>query len=92
MTREERAEKLLQDFGEQIIYSKNGGHVRCRPTVSTCIKLILVYADEIRAEAAEKVEKLRDIVVTRFPAAYESGMIDAYNNAIDAITGKEPTK
>jgi len=56
------------------------------------IKRIIAYADEIRAEAAERVKKLRTACITDCPSYYESGFRDGCNNAIAAITGKEPTE
>ena len=53
---------------------------------------ILAYADEIRAEAADRVQKLRTACITDCPTYYESGFRDGCNNAIAVITGKEPTK
>lgn len=54
--------------------------------------LLTTFADEIRVEAAEKVAALKRDVQTQRPTDYISGMIDAYNNAEDIITRKEPTK
>ena len=44
---------------------------------------------EIRLQCADKIEALKKLCNITNPTDYESGMVDGYNNAIDAILAPE---
>ena len=46
-------------------------------------------AFETRLQCADKIEALKKVCNTIHPTDYESGMVDGYNNAIDAILAPE---